>query len=107
MTSPDSNPETPIEDLTYGEALIALEDLLDELESSDVDVDRLTEQVARGVQLVRFCRSRLEIVTGEVDGVVADLVAADDAHADDPPADDPPAGHTASDDGAEGEAEPA
>lgn len=64
------------EGLTYAEALEQLEDLLEELESSDVDVDRLTEQVARGVQLVRFCRSRLEVVTDEVDGVVAELAAA-------------------------------
>ena len=76
-TDHDDRPATAIEDLSYADALLELEDLLDELESSDVDVDRLTRQVARGVQLVRFCRSRLEIVTGEVDGVVAELVSAD------------------------------
>ena len=81
MTTSEATPSdspTEIEGLSYGQALDELEALLDELESSDVDVDRLTEQVARGVQLVRFCRHRLEEVTDEVDGVVADLLSAPD-----------------------------
>jgi exodeoxyribonuclease VII small subunit len=61
--------------LSYAEALDELEDLLDELEGADVDVDVLAERVARGVELIRFCRGRLEVVTGDVDAVVAELVA--------------------------------
>lgn len=60
--------------LRYGEALEELEELLDELEDADIDVDRLAERVARGVQLVRFCRERLAVVTADVDQVVADLL---------------------------------
>ncbi len=78
MNPPSTDTDTDTDALNgmgYGEALDELESLLDDLESSDVDVDRLTEQVARGVQLVRFCRGRLEEVTEEVDGVVAELVA--------------------------------
>ena len=53
--------------------------LLDELEDADIDVDHLAARVARGVELVRFCRDRLAVVTADVDQVVADLVVADDA----------------------------
>lgn len=60
--------------LRYGEALAELEELLDDLEDADIDVDRLAERVARGVQLVRFCRERLAVVTADVDQVVADLL---------------------------------
>lgn len=60
--------------LSYGRALEELESLLSELEEADVDVDRLAQNVARGVELVRFCRRRLAEVTADVDQVVADLV---------------------------------
>ena len=58
--------------LRYGEALEELEGLLDDLEDADIDIDHLAERVARGVELVRFCRDRLAVVTGDVDQVVAD-----------------------------------
>lgn len=78
----------------YGEALEELEDLLDELEASDVDVDVLAQRVARGVELVRFCRARLEVVTKDVDAVVSELISVDPADPDpgdpeDPDAEDP------------------
>lgn len=66
--------------LSYGRALAELESLLSELEEADVDVDRLTQRVARGVELVRFCRKRLSEVTADVDQVVADLVNDPGAH---------------------------
>lgn len=61
--------------LGYGEALDELEDLLDELEGADVDVDVLAQRVARGVELIRFCRARLDVVTDDVDAVVSELVS--------------------------------
>lgn len=76
MADPTEPTESPAvaSGLRYGEALEELEELLDELEDADIDVDRLAERVARGVQLVRFCRERLAVVTADVDQVVADLL---------------------------------
>lgn len=74
----------------YGEALEELEALLAELEGADVDVDVLAKRVARGVELIRFCRARLEVVTGDVDAVVAELVAMESAGGGPSPADPPP-----------------
>ena len=74
----------------YGHALEELEELLEELEDADIDVDHLAARVARGVELVRFCRERLSVVTADVDQVVADLLADD---TDEPPADDSAAGY--------------
>lgn len=72
-----SNGADVIAGLSYGDALDELEELLDELESVDVDVDRLAERVARGVALMRHCRARLDVVTDEVDGVVGELLAVE------------------------------
>ncbi len=64
-----------VDDLSYGEALAELEQLLTDLEDADIDVDLLTERVARGAQLVRHCQERLAVVSGEVDDVVRELAA--------------------------------
>lgn len=64
-------------DLTYSEALEELESLLEELEGSDTDVDLLAERVARGVELVRFCRTRLQVVSKDVDAVVSELISVE------------------------------
>ena len=60
--------------LTYAEALAELDAILGQLESSTVDVDVLAERVARGAQLVRFCRQRLQVVRVDVDTVVEQLL---------------------------------
>ncbi|MGI9596424.1 MAG: exodeoxyribonuclease VII small subunit [Acidimicrobiales bacterium] len=73
---------TGSEATSYGDALVELEDLLDELEGADIDVDRLAERVARGAELVRFCRARLDEVTEDVDAVVAELIPAEDGNQD-------------------------
>ena len=65
-------------DLTYSQALDELEQILAELESSAVDVDLLTERVARGATLVAFCRRRLRAVREDVETVVDDLLDDED-----------------------------
>ena len=63
------------EGLGYSEALEELEQILNDLESADTDVDLLAERVARGAELVQFCRSRLEVVAADVDSVLSDADA--------------------------------
>lgn len=57
----------------YAEALAELEAILDELERSDVDVDRLASQVQRAARLVSFCRERIDHARVQIEQVVADL----------------------------------
>ncbi|MDH3681658.1 MAG: exodeoxyribonuclease VII small subunit [Acidimicrobiia bacterium] len=61
-------------DLSYAEALEELDDILDQLEATTVDVDVLADRVARGAVLVRFCRQRLRRVRADVDVVVDELL---------------------------------
>jgi len=70
------------DDLSYADALDELEDLLDDLEGADVDVDVLAKRVARGVELIRLCRERLDVVTADVDAVVAELGSLDEQPTD-------------------------
>ncbi len=75
QSNSDGHPANGVAELSYGDALAELEQLLTELEDADIDVDILTERVARGAQLVRHCQDRLAVVSGEVDKVVGDLEA--------------------------------
>ena len=57
----------------YAEALAELEQILDRLERSDVDVDVLAEQVQRAAALITFCRDRIGAARLQIEQVVADL----------------------------------
>ena len=66
-------------DLTYAEALDELDEILNELEATSVDVDVLADRVARGAVLVRYCRERLQVVRSDVEAVVETLLEPADA----------------------------
>lgn len=70
-----SGPETErdLAEPGYGAMLAELEEILGELEGSDVDVDRLAARVARAAWLVEACRDRIERARLEVERVVATI----------------------------------
>lgn len=65
-------------DLGYADALDELDEILRELEGSDVDVDRLADRVARAADLINLCRDRIASARLRIDEVIADLDAAAD-----------------------------
>jgi exodeoxyribonuclease VII small subunit len=42
---------------TYNEAIAEIEEILERMESEELDVDELSEKVKRVSELVRFCRN--------------------------------------------------
>lgn len=70
MTDPTRNTG---EELGYADALDELDDILRELEGSDVDVDRLADRVARAADLIALCRDRIGSARLRIDEVIADL----------------------------------
>jgi exodeoxyribonuclease VII small subunit len=77
MTAPDNDT------IGYAAALAELDDILRELEGSDVDVDRLADRVARAADLIALCRARIDRARLRIDEVVADLDAAAEGSATD------------------------
>ncbi len=73
MTDP-----VPVEDLPYADALAELEAILERLERTDPDVDRIAVDVARAADLVRHCRGRIDVARMAVEDVVGDLASPDD-----------------------------
>ncbi len=76
-----SDESTTTDELGYADAVAELDDILRELEGSDVDVDRLAERVGRAAELIAVCRARITNAQVEIRRVTTDLDAAvgDDA----------------------------
>ena len=62
-----------VDEIGYAAALEELENILAELEESDVDVDVLAERVARASELIRVCRERIGNAKMQIEKVVAGL----------------------------------
>ena len=72
----DKEAETgPGEPVGYGAALEELQEILSELESENVDVDRLASRVERAGALIRLCQGRLAAAELQVERVVETLDA--------------------------------
>jgi exodeoxyribonuclease VII small subunit len=76
--SPPPSPDSP----GYAQALDELDQILRELESTDVDVDRLADRVARASELIAVCRQRIGTAKLRIDEVIADLDGGADRDAD-------------------------
>lgn len=57
---------------TYKEALNELEDILNEIESGDLDLDLLSTKVKRASFLIKECKTRLRKTSDEIDSILDD-----------------------------------
>jgi exodeoxyribonuclease VII small subunit len=78
QSTPPTSPESP----GYAQALDELDQILRELESTDVDVDRLADRVARASELIAVCRQRISTAKLRIDEVIADLDGGSDRDVD-------------------------
>lgn len=58
------------DEIGYAQALSELDDILGELESDDVDVDRLADRVERAQALIALCRERITAAQVRVDEII-------------------------------------
>lgn len=59
--------------LTYSRAWKELEEIINEIESEEIDVDVLAEKVKRASYLIKFCKGRLRNTEDEVKKVLSDI----------------------------------
>lgn len=57
--------------LTYSQALTELEEIINEIESEEINVDVLAEKVKRATCLIKFCKARLRNTEEEVKKVLS------------------------------------
>jgi exodeoxyribonuclease VII small subunit len=58
---------------SYKEAIIELEEILQKLENSELDVDDLTLNVKRASELIKFCKARLYETETEIEKIIEDI----------------------------------
>ena len=59
--------------LTYSQALTELEEILNEIESEEINVDMLAEKVKRAAFLIKFCKGKLRNTEEEVKKVLSEI----------------------------------
>lgn len=60
------------EKLLYADALAELEGILAELESSELDLDVLSEKIKRAAYLTKYCKAKLRATNEEIDSILED-----------------------------------
>ena len=60
-------------DLTYEEALQELQDILGRMQSNELGIDSLTENIQRASMLLDFCQEKLQKTEAEVQAVLKRL----------------------------------
>lgn len=63
----------PKKKMSYNEAIAEIEEILERMESEELDVDELSEKVKRVSELVRFCRNKLKTTEEEVEMVLKEM----------------------------------
>jgi exodeoxyribonuclease VII small subunit len=61
--------------LTYSSAITELEEIVNDIESGEVDVDVLTAKVKRASELIKFCKDNLRDTQKEVSKVLEGMEA--------------------------------
>lgn len=59
--------------MTYSLALTELEQIINEIESEEINVDVLAEKVKKAAYLIKFCKDRLRNTEEEVKKVLSEI----------------------------------
>ena len=60
-------------DPTYSEAITEIEEILQKIESGELDVDELTDKVKRVAYLLETCKKKLKTTESEIQKVIEGL----------------------------------
>ena len=61
-------------EFSFNEAVTEIEDILKNIESGDLDVDKLSVEVKRASELIRQCQKKLKSTEEEINSIFKDLV---------------------------------
>ena len=64
---------TPVNELTYSQALAELETIVNQLRSDSCDIDSLTAMTSRATELLEACRSRLTTTESKLTEILEKL----------------------------------
>lgn len=61
-------------EFSFNEAVIEIEDILKNIESGELDVDKLSVEVKRASDLIKQCQKKLRSTEDEINSIFKDLV---------------------------------
>jgi exodeoxyribonuclease VII small subunit len=61
-------------EFSFNEAVVEIEKILKNIESGDLDVDKLSVEVKRASELIRQCQKKLRSTEEEINSIFKDLV---------------------------------
>ena len=60
-------------EFSFREAVVEIEDILKQIESGELDVDRLSAEVKRASELIRQCQKKLRTTEEEINSIFKDM----------------------------------
>lgn len=60
-------------EFSFNEAVVKIEEILRKIESGDLDVDKLSEDVKMASDLIRQCQNKLKTTEDEINSILKDL----------------------------------
>jgi exodeoxyribonuclease VII small subunit len=60
-------------DFSFNEAVTRIEEILKRIESGDLDLDKLSEEVKNASELIKLCRKKLKQTEEELSSIFRDL----------------------------------
>jgi exodeoxyribonuclease VII small subunit len=61
-------------EITFNEAVLEIEDILNNIESGELDVDKLSVEVKRASELIKHCQKKLRTIEEEINSTFKDMV---------------------------------
>jgi exodeoxyribonuclease VII small subunit len=61
------------QELTYASAIAEIEEIMAQIESNELNIDKLTESVKRVTALIKFCKTKLYETEEEVNRVIKEI----------------------------------
>jgi exodeoxyribonuclease VII small subunit len=60
-------------EFSFNEAVVEIEKILNNIESGDLDVDKLSVEVRRASELIKQCQKKLRTTEEEINSIFKDL----------------------------------
>jgi exodeoxyribonuclease VII small subunit len=60
-------------EFSFSEAVIEIEDILKQIESGELDIDKLSVEVKRASELIRQCQKKLRTTEEEINNIFREL----------------------------------
>ena len=61
-------------EFSFNEAVIEIEDILKQIETGELDIDKLSVEVKRASELIKQCQKKLRSTEEEINSIFKDLV---------------------------------